>query len=229
MQRRLRLIGVFAVAGLFIGLPDRLQASTILITSAAGIANDGLLDWGALGPSGTVVSNPFTTPIPGLGFDVTVSQNTSNFQRLDQGTGEELLWTGGQNGPMEFLFDAAIDGFGTQIQVVYSGPFTATISAYDAANNSLGTWSELGDSTSFPNDDLAIFIGILSDTLDIRRVELSVLPTAGLQPENFAVNNPRIQGTTAVPEPVSMLLIGAGLLGVGIRRRALVRHPVPPK
>lgn len=101
----------------------------------------------------------------------------------------------------------AISGFGLQIQPTFGGPFTARIEAFDAASNSLGFFLEDGDSNSL-EDDSAIFLGILSP--GIRSITLSLTAATKGHTEDFGFNSPRIQAETPVPEPASLLLLGAG-------------------
>jgi len=224
----MRKLATMALAIALVAGARTAHASVILVTTESGITNDGLLDWGALGGNGAVVSNPFTTPVTGVaGLTITGSQDAGvDFNRMDQNVswsgnfapGEELLWTtAAAGGPMDFVFNNPITGFGAQIQADFFGAFTASISAFDASNTLLGTFSVNGNSTS-SSDDSAIFIGILSTGQDISRIRLSV-PTATANPEDFAINAPRIQATSTAPEPVTLLLFGLGLAGAARRFR----------
>ena len=205
----------------------RADASTIGVVSAAALSNDGQLDWAALGPSFTDVPNGFVTPVPAIsGLTITGTQASGgDFERIDQGPldwngnfapQEALLWSV-FGGPMTFTFSNAIMAFGAQIAADDFGAFTARIEAFDASNASLGFFLTNGLASSAANDS-APFVGLLSDRRDIRKITLSLTTSGGGagDPTDFAISSPVIQ---AVPEPVTLVLVGSGLAGALVRRR----------
>jgi len=214
--------------------------STSLVSSESGITADGLIDWGVKGSDGTIVPQPFTIPVPGVsGLEVTVSQSAHDFLRVDQSNmdqsgglwkgnfapGEKLLSTRvpeiGGTGPVSFVFNSPVQGVGAQIQAFSHGSFTATIEAFNSSNVSLGGPFTLTGNSTNAADDSAIFIGILSNAVDISKVVFGVPDVApGGLVQEFAINGPRIQ-VAAVPEPktYAMLMAGLGLLGLIARRR----------
>ncbi len=210
----------------------RADASTIGVTSANALYNTGQLDWGVLGPSFTGVPDGFSTPVPGIGgLTITGTQaGGGDFERVDQGPldwngnfapGEELLWSL-FSGPMTFTFNAAITGFGLQIAADDFGTFAARIEAFDVSNASLGFFTTSGVASN-AGDDSAPFLGLLSNTADIRRVTLS-LTTSGNgagDPTDFAISSPVIQAEP-VPEPATLVLFGSAVAGVVARRRSRV-------
>ena len=90
--------------------------------------------------------------------------------------------------------------------------FNAILRVYDAGNVLLGTVTVAANRNDFADQ----FIGLRSD-VGFRRVDISFQrPEAGnltVYIDDFAVSN-----QTAIPEPVSLLLVGAGLAGLARRR-----------
>lgn len=208
-------------------------------------AND-YYDWGTLGGNETTIGNP-STVTSNLGKSATISQSGGSFQILKQsltrgtwspGTGwngnfhpgDNLLWTNESNGPITITFANPVFGALTQIQgnSSFGNFFTANLTAYDVSNNSLGTFSLAGLSTSNA-DNSAIFIGVKDSTASIAKLTFSV-PDSSL-PQNFSINrfylntnggdvnttpiNSEIAAvpweTDALPVVTSTILFGLGL------------------
>ncbi len=221
----MKLFRTFAALALVASTAASAGAQTTFIGSDAAFGTpDGQILWGSLGPSGTTVSNPFAinTTIGGLSAMVSQSQANASFYRLDQDNGwggnfaggANLLWTAGPNGPMSLQFSSQISAFGTQIQQNLFGAFVAYVSAYDASNTLLGSYSVNG--TSNPNgDNSAIFLGI-SSTTGIDRIEVG-LSSGEL---DFAINDVRLnEAVVATPEPASFVLMATGIGALGLIRR----------
>jgi hypothetical protein len=225
---------------LFVGLlPGISLASTVLVTSRASLAGNDAIDWGSLGPipTKTLFDGPFTIASVG-GNNVEVSNQNSN--RFEWGvqstdftanfsTGANLLNSNevdvnASNGapsrstPVSLKFPGQ-PVMGVGANVANSGSTAAsqiTIEAFDAADQSLGSFA-LTDSGY---GSTAFFIGILSDTSDIARVEFDVSTNQGGKYQGFFLNQVDLV-TTPVPAALPLFLSAlAGLGFAGRRRRA---------
>jgi hypothetical protein len=230
-----RAFGCLAVlAALAVVLPA--QAQVVLVTTRPGIGGNDFLDWGSLGPSGTVVPNPLIAQTNN-GMSVTVADAFGlTMERRDQpigwggnfSPGEELLWTQGNNGPMTLIFDSLIVAAGANIQANFYGLFGARLEAFDGGGNSLGAVTRNGNSTA-DNDGSAIFIGIAdaNGLATIKKIVFSLdyanFGTTG----DFAINRVELKTVAGnqgpqVPEPGALaLLAGFGVAGalIALRRR----------
>lgn len=204
------------------------SAGVIGVAFPAGINADDVIDWANVGPNGTILSNPFNTTSTG-GLGVTVSQaGASSFQLYTQGgswsgnfsPGDRLLFTIGPNGPITLSFASPVGAVGANIQTNYFGAFEAVITAYGQSNNVLGSYTLNGNSTS-AGDGSAIFIGLVSDAIDIYSVVFSA-PVASSSPQEFSINNVLLGGAgtgSEIPEPSTYALIAGGLALMLLRRR----------
>ncbi|WGV26622.1 hypothetical protein [Halotia branconii] len=135
----------------------------------------------------------------------------TGFQPLPPGAADPR--TQGNGGPFSISFEEPIFGAGTQIAVDISNlEVEIFISAFDNANNLLGSYSVLSTS-SLALDNSAVFLGIRSDTPNISRLVFSSSsPQYGL-----AINRVSI---IAVPEPAFILAILAfGISGTVLKLR----------
>jgi hypothetical protein len=184
-------------------LPGSAQAISFLGRSHINSfgAND-YYDWGTLGP-GTTVNN-FSTVTSNLGKSATISQASASgtFQILKQSLtpntwseggwngnftpGDNLLSTNSTGGPITITFTNPVHGALTQIQRNAFGNFTANLTAYGVNNNTLGTFSLAGLSTSNA-DNSAIFIGVKDSTASIAKLTFSV-PGSVPGNEYFSIN-----------------------------------------
>ncbi len=195
------------------------------VTSRPALGGNDYVDWGTLGPSYTVVNNPFTISSNG-GLGMTVSKPTSgSFERRDQGggwwgnfaPGDHVLWTRDEVGPLVIVFDSPVLGAGAQIQRDAYGNFTGAISAYDAGNNLLGSFSLAGVSSG-NGDNSAIFLGVLDTSATIKKLVFDVDNTT----QDFGINRLDLvvpQGGPVIPEPGTMVLMSIGGLAIGLGRR----------
>jgi len=209
------------------------RADLVEVTSRSALAGTDFVDWGKLGPNGTSIPNPFSINSNG-GVKLTVSQaGASTFTRLDQGAGwngnfapgAHLLWTTGANGPvtMSYGITNGVSAIGAQIQANFFGAFTATITAYDASNTVIGSFTENGVSNS-NGDNSAIFLGVLSHTTSIFRIQYSVSSSVPQGQQDFGINQLDFtkSNLSSTPEPASLTMLGIGIVGMAgyvLRRR----------
>jgi hypothetical protein len=224
-----------------------LSATLSLTTTRADFGSNDVLDWAKLGsvvPPIPFKVLPFSfvaTSADGLNVDVNIPppsqpgitppllfQTTATGIPTNFAAGDFVLFTGllpgqfpgpGNSGPLTLTFETPVTGAGTQIAVDDTLQFVASVSAFDAQNKLLGSFSAPG-SSSLALDNSALFLGVLSDTANISRLEFSTsVPNRAIGINALSIR------TTAVPEPGSvaaLLLTGIGL-GVTKRKRVLKR------
>lgn len=212
------------------------SATLSFTTTRADISGNDQLDWASLGP--VVPPQPFkvlpfsftATSAGGLQVNVNVPpvvnpaitppllfQTTATGIPTNFAAGDFILFTGllpnqfpapGNPGPLTLSFETPVRGAGAQIAVDDTLIFSAFIAAFDRDNNLLGTFSAPGTS-SLTLDNSALFLGALSDTANISRIEFS----ASVPERAIGINTLSVQ-TAAVPEPSStaaLILTGLGL------------------
>jgi hypothetical protein len=177
-----------------------------------------------------------TTSLRGLGLNVDIAPPTEAgitppfvFQTSPPPTGvptnfasnDFALFTGfrpgsfpapGNPGPITISFNKPVKSAGSQINVDDTPEFIAFISAFDSANNLLGTFSAPGTS-SLALDNSAVFLGVSSDTANISRLVFSTsVPNRAI-----AINTISIK---TVPEQTSTLgLMLVSVLGANLTLR----------
>ncbi len=183
-----------------------LPGTLTLATSRADIDATATIDWANAAPNNTdIAGNPFVIE-SSVGATYHVRKNTTgNFKRLNQGSGwagnfapgDAVLNHGNSDGPV--IIEAASRGglfsaIGMQIQPNQSGPFTATIRAYDMNGGLLGTHTVNGTSAATA-DNTAIFIGVKSTAENIHSISVDTNTTdwGG----DFAINRVSIKASTS--------------------------------
>ena len=230
----MKKMALFAIALLCLGAVATADSFTTFATRADQNPND-IIDWGQLGPDGTIVGSPAavmsfngvnaTASIPGpfMGAfveDCSPSCGLGSWQGNFE-IGENLLYTGNQigggPGPLTISFGTGISTVGFQIQDKFPGAFSATLQAFDGSTL-LFMLNMTGVSDSCACGS-AIFMGI--GDLTGPNITSIVISDQGTGDANdFAINAVSL-GTATVPEPGSMGLVAGGLIALAgtLRRR----------
>ncbi len=204
------------------------QAGYVNVNDRPNLPANDLIDWSVLGPSETVMPNPFVVASTG-GTNVTWSQVGGSPERRDQGngwagnfpnTGDALMWTGGLGGgPVTLSFSGMpVSAVGFGIQADRYGEYSGYIEVLDASDVVLHTFNFTGISSTSPADYK--FVGIYSDNplTDFAKARFSVtLPNNAIG--NFAVDSVSFS-TNPVPEPATWISLGIGSVAIaGYRAR----------
>ena len=211
-----------------------------LVTSRSNLGSNDQLNWSSLGTVANPPTD-FTEVLPssfsanssqGLGVDMAfptpetditqpfVFQTQSGGLETGFADGDFILFSGfnpeffpapGNPGPLTITFDEPVFGAGTQIAVAQIPDFIASISAFDREGSLLGNF-DLPGTSSVDLDNSAVFLGVSSDTANIKQLVFNTSVANGA----FGINTLSIVAVD-VPEPSSLLtlsLLGLGILGV---------------
>lgn len=207
MSRRLFVGVIFALLMLLAG---RAQASSIAVSTRSAINANDFIDWGQLGPNGTITFGGLTTTVTSnLGLQATASAPDAH-GRLQQGTTFFGSFAAGDNlffafpGPIQITFASPVRGAGAQFQNGF-GSVVVQLSAFDSLNNLLGQFS-VTTTTGNNQDNSAVFLGILDSTADISRLVIQPSGSVDINVNTLSLN------TRAVPEPATLLLLGGALI-----------------
>lgn len=234
----------FAAIALWIWICPNARGTLQSVTSAAAFSIQGTINWGNLGPPttwgsvtnyGTLVSTPFAMSVSGLaGLTATVNStssgdileradaydlpNVTDGPRYEAGNfseGSKLLYVKGTQKPLTFTFNTPIAGFGAQGQATIYGGYEIQMNAYDSADQLLGTFTNAGSFGAPLLGGRTAFLGVLSDTNNIKKVVFQVAGGTG----EALYNSPVIQSVTTIPEPSAMVLLVLGAMAVAAQRR----------
>jgi hypothetical protein len=226
----------FAFVSLIAFLPLPVRALTLIENRNALLSNDQI-EWSSLGkllnpfaPNfEDFLPNTFsaqssnglglTVEIPSADGDITapfVFQNNPPVQ-TNFGAGDFLLFTGfsptviptGNSNPITIVFNEKIKAVGTQIAASGSEniDYEIFLSVFDEANNLLGTFSLPGISSG-NRDNSAVFLGVKSDTVNIKSVVIRTSsPERGL-----GINTVSIVTVNEPYSGLSLLMIGSVVL-----------------
>ena len=217
-----QLAACFVALLAFVAIASQARAISF-VGSRGALGGNDYIDWGTAGPELTVLPSPFPI-LSNNGLAVTVStSNGTPMQRYDQSSGwggdfapgDHLLFNYFSQGNIVLDFANGIFGVGAQMQAVFFGAFTGTISAYGQTNNLLGTFTFNGVSTANA-DNSAVFAGVRDNTADIYRIVFST--SSIFSGNNFAIN--QVDLVTSVPDTGTTLsLLSLAIIGICLMRR----------
>ncbi|MDP9127351.1 MAG: hypothetical protein M3N08_03690 [Pseudomonadota bacterium] len=218
-----------AIGLTIVGAAGGAQALPVGVTSSGALSTIDTYSWDQLGADSVLLSSPQAI-LSAAGASASLSSAGGTLTPRTQGSSwngnfapnARVLWDAGVGPDYTFTLTAPVSGFGAQIEQDNFGAFTAKVTAFDSANNVLGSFTEDGISTN-AGDNSAIFIGLKDAVADISKFQF--LLTSGSGPSSFAIS--ALDVTTdpsAVPLPGTLGMFALALLGISgwsrFRRKA---------
>jgi hypothetical protein len=221
-----RTIRVAAMTGCVLALVAAAAFADNFVQVTTRTGND-MIDWGQLGPPFTQIdgSAPWTSMLGATG----VASDSGALERRDEGSGwigvfnlrDHLLWNQDNGNAIDIHFNTPISLGGAQIQDDFFGVYSGCIQALGSFGSS-PVFCVQGTNNG-AEDGSAPFIGI-QDTTGANITDLLFTTTEDNTPPNStAINQLSFTsgGKGVVPEPITLVLFGSGLLGLGRARRKL--------
>jgi hypothetical protein len=221
----------FSAALVFTAVAFCSLAATAAVSQAPtrpAIASNITVDWGQFGGDLTAVANgaSFTSGA----FAGTVGGASPSFSMLTGSTyNADFLPTdnvlalfdvvGGNTSSGSFVltFNTPVFAAGAQVQANNAGAFSGLVSAFNSGGGLLGSFT-INGSNGQNGTGSAAFAGIISDALDIKRLEFTGFGAGA------AINSLSVRNIAAViPEPAAVYLWLMGLAGVAALARRQTR------
>jgi hypothetical protein len=217
-------LGLIGAATVLCGLASTAEAGIIQVSNAGQLGNTITVNWDVFGPVPGSVSTYAQEPVGPLIVHINTADGLLS---LDTGSSvggflpsDNLLaqFPGDLSDLILVGFSQPVQGIGTQIESLLPGPFTGIMDLFDSGGSLLDEITVSANTTNV-SDGSAPFIGALSSSANIDYAIFSVdngnpsFPKAG----DVAINALSV----AVPEPLTLSLFIAGLIGLTAMRRRL--------
>jgi hypothetical protein len=224
-MRALRIVTFLVLGAAASGL---VSVAVTQAPNRGAIVANGTANWGQFGPELTTVSNGASFAAGAISG--TVSGASSSFTMLTGATYNadflaadnvlvlfDAVSGNPAGGSFVLTFTTPVFAAGAQVQASSFGNFAGSVAAYNTAGGLLGSFAVSG-SNAGNGDGSAAFAGIISDALDIKRLEFIGFG-AGAGINLLSARNV----AQPIPEPSVAALMLAGLVGVAALARRRLR------